>query len=217
MSTRKSFFSNLAAARRLGGRKWRLRDFKGDDSWQMHRSRWPLVPFEDLDWIAGWCSSNTLSFCLLCRAQLSEVRRVRAAWYLAPGRRETVSFAFTLPRLLSHFCSFAWEHTRQRPSWWTGHRDHVSSHGNCGSAHCSRKVMHFSRFILLLYRSPALTWHDPQLIWIPETPKPALYSFLCVLCSFFSFCGAATGWRSFIRLAYPLGRQKKKKNLQCWL
>lgn len=36
-----------------------LRDFKEDDSWQMHRSWWPLVLFEDLDWIGGWCSSTT--------------------------------------------------------------------------------------------------------------------------------------------------------------
>lgn len=48
------------------------------------------------------------------------------------------------------------ENTCQRPSRWAGHWDHVSSHGNGGSAHCSRKVMHFSRFILLLYRSRAL-------------------------------------------------------------
>lgn len=37
--------------------------------------------------------------------------------------------------------------------------------------------MQFSRFVFLLYHRKALTWHDPHLIWIPETPKPGLYSF----------------------------------------
>lgn len=205
MSTRKSFFWNLAAARRLGGRKWRLRDFKGDDSWQMHRSRWPLVLFEDLDWIAGWCSSNTCHF--VSFAEHSWARPggcvQRDIW---PRENEKLRPSLSHSHVFYLVSALLLENTCQRPSRWAGHWDHVSSHGNGGSAHCSRKVMHFSRFILLLYRSRALAWHDPQLIWIPETPKPALYSFLCVLCSFFSFCGAATGWRSFIRVACPLGR-----------
>lgn len=79
MSTSMSFFWNLAAAQCLGGRKWTLffwlRDFKEDDSWQMPRSWWPLVLFEVLDWIEGWCSSTTCHH-LLHRTQLSQFWRV---------------------------------------------------------------------------------------------------------------------------------------------
>lgn len=85
-----------------------LWDFKEDDSWQMHHYWWPLVLFEDLDWIGGWCSSTT---CHLSPSQKTaergpEVVR-RVVW--PQKRQETVSFIFTLPYLLSSFCCSSWE------------------------------------------------------------------------------------------------------------
>lgn len=181
-----------------------LWDFKEDDSWQMHHYWWPLVLFEDLDWIRGWCSPTT---CHLSPSQKTadgrpEVVR-RVVW--PQKRQETVSFIFTLPYLLSYFCSSSWERLFDKAFIVGGSSGHVGSHGTGWSAHCSRKVRRFSRFIFLLYRSQALAWHDPQLIWIPETPKPALYSFF-VFYVLFLFCGVSTEWRSFIRVACLLGR-----------
>lgn len=173
MSTRMSFFWNLAAEQRLGGRKWNLfldretlRKMTADRCITIG-GRWCCS--EDLDWTGGWRSSAA------CHLSPSQKTAERGPEVLRP------SFC-ALPRLLS--CVFVKTRMLSIKAFiarggWGGvcHRPHVGSHGKGRSAHCSRKVRRFSHIIFLLYRGQAVTWHDPQLIWIPKTPKTALYSF----------------------------------------
>ena len=106
-----------------------------------------------------------------------------AACYLDSSKQETVSFIFTLPHLLSS----AWEHL-SFDKGLQGGRVIWTTWVPMGMVDLSTAP---ERFIFLLYRSKALTRHDPQLIWIPETPKPELYSFF-VFYVLFLFSGATT-------------------------
>lgn len=197
---------NLAAGWRLGGRKWtlffKLWDFKEDDSWQMHRSWWPLV----LQTRIGSERDAHQPLVIVSFTGCSWARSWGfAARHLASTKWETVSFIFTPPCLLSYFCSSAWELAslgkgfhggRVIGTLWVpmGMVDLPSAPERwCGS------VAAFSCFTI------ALTWHDPQLIWILENLKPSLYSFFVFYVLFF-FCGVATEWRSFISLAFLLRR-----------
>lgn len=122
---------------------------------------------------------------------------------LALKSRVKVPFILTLPLFNLKLVS-------QRLWWRAAHWAHASSHGNGCSAHCSRKVRQFSGFIFSLYRSRALAWHDPQIIWMPENPKPALYSFFVFYVPF--LLGVEANKRmSFARIACLLGSFKKKK------
>lgn len=114
-------------------------------------------------WTEGSCSSCTGNI-------WARVREVVWPW--------NASFILTLPLFILKLVP-------QRLSWRAAHWAHASSHGNGCSAHCSRKVRQFTGFIFSLYHSRALAWHDPQIIWMPENPKPALYSFF-VFMSLFS-------------------------------
>lgn len=159
-----------------------------DDSWQMHHSRWLPVLLEDS--AEGWCSSSH-------GKHLSQGPEA----CLALKSRVKAPFILTLPLFNLKLVS--------RGLWWRAARwAHVSSHGNGCSAHCSRKVRQFSGFIFSLYRSRPLAWHDPQIIWMPENPKPALYSFFVFYVPF--LLGVeANKRRSFARVACLLGRFKK--------
>lgn len=153
-----------------------LWDFKEDDSWQMHHYWWPLVLFEDLDWIGGWCSSTT---CHLSPSQKTAergpevVRRVDKK--LCPSFSLSHIFYLISALLLENSCLFD-------KGFHSGRviGAHVGSHGTGWSAHCSRKVRRFSCFIFL--PGSRMTWPTVNLdSWNPQT---STLFFLCVLCSF---------------------------------
>lgn len=217
MSTRMSFFWNLAAARRLGGRKWTLFflfwlwDFKEDDSWQMHRSWWPLVLFEDLDWIGGWCSSTT---CHLSPSQSTAERTPEGVRHVTwPQENEKLcpsfSHVFYLisallvenSRLLinafmvggsSGPCEFPWE-------WLI-----------CPLLQKGDVVQPF-HFLALPRQGSHMTWPTVNLdSW---NPKASTLFFLCVLCPFFLL------WSCYWveELYQPCLPAGEIKNLQCWV
>lgn len=193
-SPRTSFFSNLAAGRGLRGRK--SNPFFGIQRCEEGRQ----LTDASLSVAAGAVGGLCWRFVLILHGKhLSEGPEA----CLALKSRVKVPFILTLPLFNLKLVS-------QRLWWRAAHWAHVSSHGNGCSAHCSRKVRQFSGFIFSLYRSRALAWHDPQIIWMPENPKPALYSFFVFYVPF--LLGVEANKRmSFARIACLLGRFEKNK------
>lgn len=180
MSTRMSFFWNLAAEQRLGGRKWNL--FLDCETLRKMTADRCIT-------IGGrWCCLRTwtelegdahqpLVICLLHRKTAERgpevVRRVDKK--LCPS--------FSLPHIFYLISALLLENSCLFDKGFHSGRvigAHVGSHGTGWSAHCSRKVRRFSCFIFL--PGSRMTWPTVNLdSWNPQT---STLFFLCVLCSF---------------------------------
>lgn len=178
MSTSMSFFWNLATAWCLGGRKWTfsffvfnwetLRKMTADRCIALGGCRccWRT-------WIGseGGCSSTTCQR-LLRRIQLSPIGGAGVVSFcprenskLCPSFSHCHVFSLMPALPLKSLCLSvqAFMVGGVTGTMWVpmGMFDRPTAPERwCSSCH-----------------SEALVWHDPQLIWIPESSKPALYSF----------------------------------------
>lgn len=149
-----SFFGDLAAEWRLGGRKWNL--FLDCETWkEMTADRCITIG-------GPWCSlSLNRRVMLISILSCVSASRRTAEWGLEvvwpqPDEKKTASVFLPSQIFLSHFYSSTWE-LSFRGGWVIGP---IGSHGTAWSVHRSRKVRQFSRFIVSFYRNRALTWHD---------------------------------------------------------
>ncbi len=149
----------------------------------MHRSWWPLVLFEDLDWFLRGTLISHLSFVSFPEHSWAQSRGC-VVCYFASRKRETLSFIFTLFISAPLFetwrlsikafmvggslgpCEFPWE-------WLI-----------CPLLQRGDVVQLF-HFLALPQHGSHMTW--PTVNLESRNPKASTFFFLCVLCSFFSF------------------------------
>lgn len=178
MSTRMSFFWNLAAEQRLGGRKWNL--FLDRETWRkMTADRCITIGgcwccSEDLDWTGGWCSSTT------CFTENS--------WAWSRGAASLILYYAVSFILFLHENSCVFNKSfycrgacvcgggSSAPRWfpWEGLICPLRQKGETVQPYY---------FLALPWPACHMTW--PTVNLDSQNPQNSTLFFLCVLCSFF--------------------------------
>lgn len=169
-----SFFGDLAAEYRLGGRKWNL--FLDCETWkEMTADRcitigglWCCLR---LTWTESEGDAHQHLVMCLCSTENS---LVRFRGCLASTRQQKNCIRiFAFPDL---FISLLLFYVGTKLSSWVGHRAYRFP-WDCSMCPPLQKGEAVQSFHCLLLPQPGshMTWHDPKLIWIPVTPMPAFF------------------------------------------